>query len=214
MGDRAVYSTKRPWIYGPAVVCILNVLAGATSLFTTVEDLVQWIGNFEDGRVGGKPAVEQMLQPGVLNNGKKLDYAFGLALGKYRGLRTIGHGGADAGDRSDIVWFPDQRFGVAVLSNLGSLNPGDLARQVADVYLMDQLEPQPTASPKTEPASAQVDPRVYDKYVGKYGLPGMTIAVTRESDRLMAQATVSPKSSCSPNPRAASTSRAKSPPSA
>lgn len=166
--------------------------AGATSLFTTVEDLAQWIENFEDARVGGRAAIRQMLKPGVLNNGKKLDYACGLALGKYRGLRTIGHGGADAGFRSDIVWFPDQRFGVAVLSNLGSLNPGDLAHQVADVYLMNQLQAQPVPSPKTEPPSAQVDAKVYDKYVGKYGLAGMTIAITRQADRLLGQATGQP----------------------
>jgi CubicO group peptidase (beta-lactamase class C family) len=167
--------------------------AGATSLFTTVEDLAKWMRNFEDGRVGGPAAIEQMQQPGVLNTGKKLDYAFGLAFGKYRGLKTIEHGGADAGYRSEVIWFPEQRLGVTVLSNLGSMNPGDLARQVAEVYLMDQLEPQPVASQKTEPAPVQVDPKVYDEYAGKYGLPGVTISITKESDRLMGEVTGQPK---------------------
>ena len=174
--------------------------AGATSLFTTVTDLARWMRNFEDGRVGGTAALEQMQQPGVLNSGKKLDYAFGLAVGKYRGLTTIGHGGADAGYRSEVFWFPEQRFGVAVLSNLGSMNPGDLARQVAEVYLMDRLEPQTTAAPKAEPPAAagaepkaNVDPKVYDDYVGKYQLPGVVIAITKEGDRLMGQVTNQPQ---------------------
>jgi hypothetical protein len=166
---------------------------GATSLFTTVEDLAKWMRNFEDGRVGGPAAIEQMQQPGVLNNGTKLTYAFGLALGQYRGLKTIEHGGADAGYRSEVIWFPDQRFGVAVLSNLGSMDPGDLARQVADVYLMDQLQPQPAKSQKTEQAAVQVDPKLYDEYAGKYQVPGAVIAITKEGDRLMGQVTNQPK---------------------
>gem|GEM_PF-73727 len=185
------YAPKGDSDFKASVLSYAN--AGATSLFTTVEDLAKWMRNFEDGRVGGPATIEQMQQPGVLTGGKKLDYAFGLGLGRYRGLKTVGHGGADAGYRSEVLWFPDQRLGIAVLSNLGSTNPGDLARQVADIYLMDQLEPLPVASPKTEPAPVQIDAKVYDEYAGKYGLPGVTIAIMKEADRLMGQVTGQPK---------------------
>ena len=33
---------------------------GATSLFTTVEDLARWLRNFETGEVGGKAAIESL----------------------------------------------------------------------------------------------------------------------------------------------------------
>src|SRR5215813_11303343 len=108
--------------------------AGATSLFTTVEDLAKWITNFDDGKVGGAALIAEMQQPGVLKNGTKLAYAFGLSVGEYKGLKTVGHGGADAGYRSYIVRFPDQHFAVAVLSNLSTANPAGLAEQVADIY--------------------------------------------------------------------------------
>jgi CubicO group peptidase (beta-lactamase class C family) len=100
---------------------------GATSLHTTVEDLAKWDENFYHPTVGGQALVDQMLQRGKLNNGEELDYAFGLVYGKYKGLKTIGHGGADAGYRSDITRFPDQHFSVTVLCNAADTNPSNLA---------------------------------------------------------------------------------------
>ncbi len=96
---------------------------GATSLLTTVEDLAHWDENFYNPRVGGPVFLAQQLQRGKLNNGKELDYAAGLEHGKYRGLRTIDHGGGDAGYRADLLRFPDQHFSVACLCNKGEINP-------------------------------------------------------------------------------------------
>jgi hypothetical protein len=50
-------------------------------------------------------------------------------------LPTVGHGGADAGYRSDITRFPDQHFSVTVLCNAAEANPGGLLNQVADIFL-------------------------------------------------------------------------------
>ncbi len=68
--------------------------AGATSLFTTAGDLARWLDNFRSHKVGGAAGVARLQELGV-------------ALGSYRGLRTISHGGADAGFRSNVEWFPD-----------------------------------------------------------------------------------------------------------
>jgi CubicO group peptidase (beta-lactamase class C family) len=123
--------------------------AGATSLHTTVEDLAPWDENFYHPRVGGPSFLEQMLQRGKLNNGETLDYTFGLVVGKYKGLPTVDHGGADAGYRSDMTRFPEQHFSVAVLCNNAETSPSSLARSVADIYLAQDLkasEPSAVAS--------------------------------------------------------------------
>ena len=124
---------------------------GATSLFTTVEDMAKWDQNFVDKKVGGEQVIDQMLTVGVLNNGKKLAYASGLSIGKYKGLNTVGHGGADAGYRADFVRFPDQRFSVVCLCNASNSNPSMLTRRVADIYLADLLK---AATPAPKPATA------------------------------------------------------------
>jgi hypothetical protein len=118
--------------------------AGATSLLTTVEDLARWQANFDSPTVGGRALLDGLLTRGVLNDGRRIDYAFGITHGTYRGLSTIGHGGADAGYRSAILRFPGERFGVAVLCNLASANPTELAQRVADMYLAGSLKPVPT----------------------------------------------------------------------
>jgi CubicO group peptidase (beta-lactamase class C family) len=120
---------------------------GATSLHTTVEDLLLWDENFYNPRVGGQAFLQQMLERGKLNSGEQLDYAFGLVLGKYKGLPTVDHGGADAGYRSDLIRFPEQHFSAAVLCNSAETNPSRLTRQVADIVLAKDLKaPEPAAA--------------------------------------------------------------------
>jgi hypothetical protein len=121
--------------------------AGATSLLTTVEDLAKWSANFDTGAVGGPALTANLLTRGVLNDGRRIDYAVGISHGMYRGVPTVSHGGADAGYRSMYMRFPDQKLGVAVLCNLASANPGQLAQRIADVYLGDTLKPAPAPPP-------------------------------------------------------------------
>jgi CubicO group peptidase (beta-lactamase class C family) len=125
--------------------------AGATSLHTTVEDLALWDENFYHPHIGGPTFIQQMLEPGKLNSGKTQDYASGLSIGKYRGLATVGHGGADAGYRSDMTRFPEQHFSTSVLCNFADTDPGALARQVADIILAKDLKA-PAATPAQEPS--------------------------------------------------------------
>jgi hypothetical protein len=133
-----------------------------------VEDLARWDETFYRPRVGGQALAEQQLQRGKLNNGKKLDYAFGLELGKYRGLPTVGHGGADAGYRADLIRFPDQHFSVACLCNSGDVYPGELAQRVADIYLASQLKEPAPARPSPSAKSQIVSPQRLARYAGLY----------------------------------------------
>lgn len=113
---------------------------GSGGLYTSVKDLSLWDQNFYHKKVGGKDVINLMHVTGTLNNGKKLDYAFALRIGSYKGLKTVSHGGALGGYRSAMIRFPEQNFSVICLSNLSSFNPTKLAHQVADIYLADQLK--------------------------------------------------------------------------
>jgi CubicO group peptidase (beta-lactamase class C family) len=128
--------------------------AGATSLLTTVEDMAQWHANFDTHTVGGERLVSSLLERGTLNDGRRIDYGFGITHGTYRSLPTVGHGGADAGYRSSFLRFPDSRLGVACLCNVSTANPAALAQRVADVFLPGTLPPRPA-----EPA-ADTSPEV------------------------------------------------------
>jgi CubicO group peptidase (beta-lactamase class C family) len=137
---------------------------GATSLFTTVGDLVRWVQGFWEARLLGGAIVEQLLAPGRRNDGEVLPYAFGVVLGEYRSARIVEHSGGDAGYRSHLLWLPDQHFAVAVLGNHSELNPAALARQVTDVYLGVELAPVPAP-----PAPARVPATELARLTGLYG---------------------------------------------
>lgn len=160
---------------------------GSSSLFSTVEDLARWLVNFDEARVGGPAVIAQMRERGVLTSGERLAYAFGVSIGDYRGLTTVSHSGSWAGFRTHLLHFPDARFGVVVLSNLASFDPGAKAYAVADIYLAERLAP---PLPSGGDRSVRVPRAVLDRYVGTYRLgSGWLVTVTRDGDRLMAQAT-------------------------
>jgi CubicO group peptidase (beta-lactamase class C family) len=113
---------------------------GSSNLFTTVEDLARWDQNYYDKRVGGPALIEQMLTPGMLNDGSRLEYAHGLFVVPYKGLTTVMHSGSTLGYQGTLHRFPDQHFSVALLCNVRGNNPDSLARRVADIYLADQFK--------------------------------------------------------------------------
>ena len=141
---------------------------GATSLLTTVEDLALWDQNFYQPRVGGRPLIGQMLERGKLESGKELDYAFGLNVGKYRGVATVDHAGADAGYRADLLRFPTQHFSVACLCNLAETNPSRLTRQVADLYLAKELEAPDPAPQRFGGPTISLSEQQLSGYAGLY----------------------------------------------
>ena len=122
-------------------------IVGATSLLTTVLDEAKWLNNYETGAVGGKALIEKMYEVGVLNNGRKLNYAFAISIDKFKGWKLIGHGGADAGFRTYACRFPENDLGIVVFSNLASTNASGLASQVANILITtNKEEPKPVAN--------------------------------------------------------------------
>jgi CubicO group peptidase (beta-lactamase class C family) len=120
---------------------------GDGGLMSSVEDLLLWDRNFYDNKLGKGTLLKEMQTPGVLNNGKKIEYALGLEISTYRGLPIVEHGGALFGYRTELLRFPQQKFSVITLCNVGTSNPRRLANQVADIYLADKLAPEPASSP-------------------------------------------------------------------
>ncbi|HUU51638.1 MAG TPA: hypothetical protein VMW92_01320, partial [Candidatus Heimdallarchaeota archaeon] len=114
--------------------------------------------NFYDNRLGksGQALIEKIQTPGVLNSGKKLDYAFGLGIGEHKGLRIVSHGGAFVGFRADMLRFPDQRFSVICLANLSTFNPSVMVKRVADIYLADLFKEESGDKEKTAPDKSKI----------------------------------------------------------
>lgn len=184
---RAYSYAKQTDAYRYVALSYSNV--GATSLFTTVQDLSLWDQNFYDARVGGAASLAAAQTRGKLNNGKDINYAAGMVLGRYRGQDTVAHDGADAAYRTSLLRFPNQRLSVAVLANAGELSAGELARKVADIYL-EGVPGVEAVGGKTQQTEVEADPKLLAAYVGEYQMfPGFVLAITQEGNGLMVQAT-------------------------
>ncbi len=127
---------------------------GAICLFTTAEDLSNWVRNYRSQTVAGA-VLDAAMTAGTLNNGRSQHYGYGLGVHTYRGQRWIGHAGGDSGYRLQVTWFPDTDLGVIVLSNLNSIESGKMALRIADIAIADALGPDELADAATVEISAE-----------------------------------------------------------
>jgi CubicO group peptidase (beta-lactamase class C family) len=154
---------------------------GATSLFTTVGDLLRWEANFETPVVGDHALLARMQQRARLTSGDSIDYGFGLSLTNYRGTREVGHNGADAGYRSAVTRFPDRGLAIAIACNAATANTTALAHGVADAYLGNTLAPVQSGR-SAAPTAVPVSPDVLQRRAGAYIQPN-TMAIVELSLR-------------------------------
>jgi CubicO group peptidase (beta-lactamase class C family) len=165
--------------------------AGATSLFTNLNDLSKWIMNFYTHKVGDQKDIDQLTQKGKLNNGKELNYALGITSDIYKGWKQFSHGGADAGYRTHLTVFPDLKMGFAVFSNLGDVNAGRKVYQVADLFITDTAKRRSADAPKDTDSSSAVlkDTIGIKKFAGNYiADDGLQINFRVDNKKLFADA--------------------------
>ena len=124
---------------------------GDGALFTTIDDLLLWDQNFYADKLSkGTQLTQQFLTPGTLNSGRKTDYAFGLDVESYKGLKTFGHDGVYNGLNASMVRFPEQKFSTICLCNLTSIRSRGLTRRVADIYLASEFKESQVSGGKIE----------------------------------------------------------------
>jgi CubicO group peptidase (beta-lactamase class C family) len=119
----------------------LDGTGGAGSVHTTVEDFARWDHNWDEPTIGGRALVDSLQVRGKLKNDSIISYALGITVDKYRGLRTVSHGGSWAGYRAHFVRFPDEHLSVTTFCNLTTSGPDTLAYKTATVYLGAKMTP-------------------------------------------------------------------------
>ena len=155
---------------------------GNGGLLTTVGDLLIWNTNLDAPRVGGRQMVETLETRGRLNDGFVNEYAGGLIVFEYRGVREISHGGTTGGYRAFVARFPDQRLSISLLCNLNSINTEMIAHQVAEIALEGELRPRSLEPP------VKVAPDELKSLEGVYRDPATdgVLRVLLDKDRLRA----------------------------
>lgn len=171
-------------------------IAGATSLFTTPEDLTKWSANFLQPAIGNEKTMSTMHTEDILNDGSTYGYAFGQSIEPYNGLINYSHGGADAGFRTYLTRFPNEQLTVAVFGNEGGFNASKVAHDIVEIYIgssFERIEEKVEvfdATVESEITTNGVDASVLENYLGEYELqPGYNIAISIDGDDLKGRAT-------------------------
>ena len=160
------------WTAGPAGLA-----------FSTVGDLARWALLLMDGGgpVLSATSVASMQYPHQWTHyTPDLFYGFGIMIQEYQGLDVRQHGGNTTGFGTYLLWVPERRFAVALLTNVSS-SLNDAAYCIVD----EVLEPIPV-----DPPDLSTDPSAWKSYVGNYvvtDFEGATAEATvyLEGDRLM-----------------------------
>ncbi len=160
----------------------MTIPHAAGAMYSTVEDLYRWDQALYTDMLLPAAVREAMFTP-VKNN-----YAYGWGVRRQLERTMIGHGGGINGFSAFIARYPDDRATVIVLSNVEQANAGRVARDLAAI-----LFGAPYELPR-ERTVVELPPEVLERYVGRYQAEGiLTLDITREGNRLFAQATGQPK---------------------
>ncbi|MCH3918129.1 MAG: beta-lactamase family protein [Spirochaetia bacterium] len=119
--------------YQPLNFC----LYGPTSVNSTVDDFVSVLDYYEGqlSSFGSQASRNFMFTRPILSNGLPSEYGAGLEFGSHKGLEFFGHGGVDAGFRSQILIFPKEHLDICIFSNTTNIAPKQAALRIADILL-------------------------------------------------------------------------------
>ncbi len=97
---------------------IFNIV-GDTGLLSNARDLVKWCNCFYQTNESGidNSVFKDIQTKSILGFGDDIYYGYGLFIGELCGYTSIGHDGAAAGYRSEMLIIPEKEISIICLSN-------------------------------------------------------------------------------------------------
>ncbi len=116
-----------------------------------------------------------------------IGYTMGLYRSKLDWLPTVGHNGGLQGYSSCVMWFPDQKATIVVLTNALPSPPGKSPSEILALAARSAFSDEMAAN--TPKADTTINPATYPDYVGHYDYKTGIQEVTTENGHLYAQLT-------------------------
>ena len=110
-------------------------LFGASELAMTPGELALWDISLMNRSLLAASSYKSELEPIVLKDGTKKDYALGLDVETVQGRVRVGHDGAGSGFLAANRIWPDEKTAIAVLTNNDWASPDDLVSRIGFVVL-------------------------------------------------------------------------------
>jgi CubicO group peptidase (beta-lactamase class C family) len=119
-------------------IVLLNHV-GDGAILTSMNDFIKFEKNFHSNVLGKNPKkfIQQLTTPFDLKNKKSTNYAYGLNIDEYYGIKRVYHDGSWGGFNSSVWRFPDLKFSIVIFSNLDceEIDLDEYSNQIADIYL-------------------------------------------------------------------------------
>lgn len=163
---------------------------GSGIIYSTVKDLYLWNEAVFGYKVLSKENLVDAFTPVITaeNKNDKADggYGYGWEIGRFRGARSISHGGVVDGFLSSLLRLPEQGLTVVVLVNANPAKPKTeperLSREIAEMYTGAELPPVPAPM-----EAISVSKESLAAIVGRYDYQPQIRFITQEGDHVYAQ---------------------------
>jgi len=175
----------------PAANWDLPTFAGAGALRSDARDMLTFIaahlGYVQSPLAPAMAAMTKVRRPG---GRPETDVALAWMVGKKDGREIFWHNGGTGGYRSFIGYDPKSRVGVVALCNMSTRDGVD----DIGMHLLDPSAPLVKLTPLVKHAEIKLDPKIYDRYTGRYEFaPGIALTFTRDGEHMFTQLTGQPK---------------------
>ncbi|HMJ70957.1 MAG TPA: serine hydrolase domain-containing protein [Cyclobacteriaceae bacterium] len=118
------------------IIMPIEDIYGHAGLLTTTGDLLKWNQLLETYQVGGEDIFKRRIETNKLNNGSVNDYGAGITNSVANsGFRVYSHSGATAGYRAMLMYYPQKKLSIAILSNDGGFAPAKAGYEISDIFL-------------------------------------------------------------------------------
>jgi len=154
---------------------------GPTNVYTTVEDLSKWTANFENPKVGDAAFIKHFNERSSLDNGdpailavadgETIYHAKGQFMRNYKGINVYNHTGSDAGFKSYLGRFQDNKLSIILLSNDEDFVAYKAGMDIAEFYLADKFKKREKVSETQQKAEEKPKPALttnIKEYEGKF----------------------------------------------
>jgi len=152
-----------------------NVVA-VGGLYSTTLDLLKWEQGLFAGKILSSASLKKMITP------FKNNYALGLEVQTVNGRLVISHAGGIEGFGTMLMYYPDDKLTIVVMSNI----QGGTAYEIAEKLALVAHDEKVVLAPKRK--EMIVSSKILEKYIGTYQLTSMFVIITLENGHLMAQA--------------------------
>jgi len=114
---------------------VTSAVLGDGGIYSSIDDLLKWDQALYTEKLVNNETLAAAFAPGVLLDGKTLEYGFGWRLDQFNGHRRVMHTGSTSGFRNVIQRYPDDEFTVIILTNRAAPEVSPLADKLAERFL-------------------------------------------------------------------------------